>query len=127
MELHTHGAATLDLAAADDRRRYLPLLAEKQRRTLLLCLLISTCEAFNETMPWAFLPFFVEHLGAHPQNVGYNLGTMVAAFFLAQLLSGYFLWKRLPARIGKRPCILIGLVKASIWQALSTLSFCRRA
>ncbi len=37
--------------------------------------------------------------------------TQVGAYFFAQLISRYLIWNSLPARIGKRASLLIGLVR----------------
>jgi MFS family permease len=69
--------------------------------------------AFVDMMGFAIvlplLPFYAKHLGARP----FQVGLLMSAFFLAQLLTAPF-WGRLSDRYGRRPMILAGLLMSAL-------------
>lgn len=94
-------------------------------RQLLWMSLCRLAEPIAATSTTAYIYHFIRHLnGCNDSNVGYYVGLLSAAFAAAQFVSG-FLWGPLSDRIGKKNCILLGLLGSScshlIWGFSSNL------
>ncbi|KZV99647.1 MFS general substrate transporter [Exidia glandulosa HHB12029] len=103
-----------------------PLLPAKRRETPLpalqlaiLCMVrLSEPVAYTQIFPYVNRMMELLHVTDDPAQIGFYSGLVDSVFALAQLTM-IFQWGRLSDRIGRKPCILIGITGA----ACSTLLF----
>jgi len=94
-------------------------------RQLLWISLCRLAEPIAATSTTAYIYHYIRHLnGCDDGNVGYFVGLLSAAFAAAQFVTG-FVWGPISDRIGKKNCILLGLLGSSfshlIWGFSSNL------
>lgn len=89
--------------AVADRRTPLP------KRELIAVVLVNAASSFQVNLPWPFLPFAVEAWRGTPAHTGLYVGVFAGTYFFCNFLGSFF-WGPLADRIGKRPCLLAGLL-----------------
>eukprot|EP01113_Clastostelium_recurvatum_P032735 TRINITY_DN4241_c0_g1_i7.p1 TRINITY_DN4241_c0_g1~~TRINITY_DN4241_c0_g1_i7.p1 ORF type:complete len:637 (-),score=160.86 TRINITY_DN4241_c0_g1_i7:97-2007(-) len=84
------------------------------KQLLPLCLVLLT-DTINACSLYPYLNFMVQgyHVAPDDKHVGYYVGVLASSYFLAQFLSS-FLWGWLSDRLGRRVCLLFGLLGSTI-------------
>ncbi|KAF8245398.1 MFS general substrate transporter, partial [Wilcoxina mikolae CBS 423.85] len=89
------------------------------KKQLLILALCRLSEPLTQTSLLSYLYFFLESFhdpdGAPPSSatISRRAGIMASSFALSQCLTG-MLWGRLSDRVGRKPCLLLGLLGTTI-------------
>lgn len=84
------------------------------KKVLALCF-IQLCDFINAACIYPYIIFMVKsfHVTDDDKRLGYYAGLLASSYYFAQLLSS-MIWGVLSDKIGRRPCLIIGLASSAL-------------